>query len=378
MKTKLFLVAIMAIGLAVPKSNAQVSKDTTKTKWEQRQEQRNREYYERNKKYKLESLQDEKQEITESEKFNLKKQIETIDDQFENGEITAEKSKALKEEAAKNAALNIDNKTAIIDNQIALIQRDVNYQFDLNTGSYIALGVGNAYDRNGSALFGIEYKAGKKKQKYDKRTYSDVVISSGFGNAVGNGQNLGKPFKVWGSRFIELGYTFKTRLKKDSNFLRLSYGISYQFGMYKLTDNRYFVNDGGTTIFEKYPNTLTSKTNLRTENLIIPFYLEFGPSEKKEYKDHFRYDTSSSFKVGIGGFAGINTGTVQKLQYKQNGDKITDKYRADYNVNPFIYGLNAYVGIGSLSLFVKYQLNPLFEHSEIKGRPISFGVRFDL
>ena len=323
-------------------------------------------------------MENEKQEIVENEKFELKKQIEAIDIRLEKNEITIEKSKELKADAAQKAALNIDNKTAIIDNRIALLKRDVDYNFEVNRGSYIALGLGNAYDRNGSALLGIEYKAGNKKAKYDKRTYSDVVIASGFGNAMGGGQNLGKPFKVWGSGFIELGYTFKTRLMKDSNFLRLSYGLSYQLGMYRLTENRYFVNNGGTTIFQEYPENLTKKTNLRTENLVIPLYLEFGPSQKKEYKDYFRYDTSTSFKMGIGGFVGLNTGTIQTLQYKQNGDKITDKHRADFNVNPFIYGLNAYLGAGSISLFVKYQLNPLFENSPAKGHPISFGARFDL
>ncbi len=51
--------------------------------------------------------------------------------------------------------------------------------------------------------------------------------------------------------------------------------------------------------------------------------------------------------------------------------------KGDFNTNNFIYGLSAYVGFSEISLYVKYDLNPLFTNNPIKQNNISLGVRFD-
>lgn len=343
------------------------------SKWDQKQI----EYYERIKKGSLEALEQEKQNILETEKFELKKQLAEIDDRLAKGELTLEKATALKQEAAKKSAQNIDNKTAIIDNQIQLANRDVVYDFRPNVGGYINLGFGNVIDDKGSFLLGIDYKAPDKKPKYDKRTYSDVVVKFGFANAIGDGRTIGDSYKFWGSGYGEIGVALKTRLFREKNTFRLSYGLSYQYSMYGAGKDRYFVNDNGKTVLMEFPHELKNSF-LRVENLIVPVHLEFGPSVKKEYKDYFRYDTSMSFKAGIGGYAGINTGAMQRLQYEIDGKRVVDKNRSDYNVNKFVYGLDGYIGIGALSIFGRYELNPLFENSTYKEHAISFGIRLDM
>ena len=45
-------------------------------------------------------------------------------------------------------------------------------------------------------------------------------------------------------------------------------------------------------------------------------------------------------------------------------------------MNTINYGLSAYVGYKSTSLYVKYDLNPLFKNSETRN--ISMGIRLDL
>src|SRR5690606_34536507 len=66
--------------------------------------------------YKTEQLHKEKELIIKTEKEKLKEIVEHIIDKEDKGEITAEEAQNQKEEAAKKAALNIENKTAIIDN----------------------------------------------------------------------------------------------------------------------------------------------------------------------------------------------------------------------------------------------------------------------
>lgn len=367
----------------MPNVNAQTESDTlielsAKEKRKAQRNEENKKYYERVKQNTIDALEQEKQNIVETEKFELKKQIEKIDERLDKGEINTEKATALKQEAAKKSALNIDNRSAIIDNQIELAKRDVQlYNYKPATGAYIALGFGNVVDDKGSFLLGIDYKAIDKKPKYDKRTYRDIVIKYGFASAVGDGRTIGDSYKFWRSGSAEFGLAFKTRLLKESNKFRLSYGLSYQYIMYGPGKDKYFVNENGTTVLKPFPYELKNNF-LRVENLVIPIHLEFGPSVKREYKDYFRYDTSYSFKVGLGGYAGINTGAMQRLQYKVDGERIVRKDRSDYNVSKFVYGLDGYAGFGGMSVFARYELSPIFEQSAYKEHAIAFGIRFDL
>lgn len=382
MKRILLCIAFVATGISLPKANAQTEKDSLKQTSEEKKEswfkhQTNEEYYEDLKKRNLEAFEAEKENIVETEKFELKKLLEKIDKRLESGEITAEKAKALKEEAAKKSAQNIDNKTAIVESQIELTKRDVAYNYQPNTYGYVEAGVGNATDDKGSFLFGIKYRAADKKPKYDKRTYTDMVFAFGFGGTVGDGVGIGDVYKFKRSGFAEIGFTFRTRLLKDSNYWRLAYGLSYQENTLSPKDNKYFVNNNGHTSLEVYPNQI--KRNMMVfENLVVPVLLEFGPSKKKEYKDYFRYDTSTSFKVGIGGFAGVNVGAMQWMKYVENGENVKVKMRRDYNVEKFVYGLKGYVGLGNLSIFAHYELNSVFSKSDYKDHALFFGFRVDL
>ncbi|NJW55231.1 hypothetical protein HC175_20155, partial [Salinimicrobium sp. CDJ15-91] len=53
------------------------------------------------------------------------------------------------------------------------------------------------------------------------------------------------------------------------------------------------------------------------------------------------------------------------------------KLKGDYNTNEFIYGLSGYVGFGGTSLYVKYDLNPIFKDPNPELNNISVGLRFD-
>lgn len=375
MKRLFIYLAFAATGFCMPDAIAQetkTAKDTIKG-----EPNYSAQYAEKIKTQKLASLEQEKNNIIDTEKFNLKKELEKITEQLEKEEITADKAQTLKEEAAKNAAIIIDSKTAIIDGQIELVKRNVKYNFTPYAGSYVEVGFGNSYDDAGSFLLGVRYNAENRKKKYDKRTYTDVVFAVGWNNTVGDGRTIGDSYRFGKSVYVEIGFAFRTRLLKDSNKVRLAYGISLYVNSLSPKNNKYFVNNNGTTVLEEFPNHL--KINeLLINNLIAPFHFEFGPSRKREYKDYFRYDTSNEFKVGIGGYAGINLSAMQKLKYKEDGERIIDRMKRDYNVTPFVYGISSYVGFGSISLFVKYDLNPVFEKSTYKEHNLTFGWRLDM
>lgn len=224
----------------------------------------------------------------------------------------------------------------------------------------------------------IGKESSDKPKKYDKRTLKDLVFSFGFNNAIIEGQSLeNTPYKIGGSGFLELGHDWKTRIFNTSNFWRFKFGFSFQWNKFEIKNNNYLVNSNGSTSLEEFPSQL-DKAKFRTTNLVFPFHLEFGPSKKIEKKDYFRYDTRKNLKIGLGAYAGVNIGSLQKLKYKIDGDRIKDKQKGVFDVNNFVYGLSSYVGIGSSALYVKYDLSPVFKNQSKKQNNISLGLRIDL
>ncbi|MBC9798048.1 hypothetical protein [Sinomicrobium weinanense] len=326
----------------------------------------------------LEGLESEKERVVKEEKAKLKKEVERIRKMEDAGEITEEEAGKMKEEEAKKTALNIENKLAILENKLALVKRGEENGWEYLGGTTLGIGIGNTYDNNGSRLFGIQFENRDKEKKYDKKTTSGIVVAFGFNNALVDGESLNdSPYKAGGSRFFEFGWQWKTRIFKNSNAMRVSYGLSFQSNSLKPKDNRYFMTDGKVTSLEEFPYDL-KKSKLRFDNLVLPVFLEFGPSRKIEREDYFRYSTRKKFAFGIGGYAGVNLATKQKLKYSVDGDRRKEKLKENYNTNDFIYGLAAYIGRGATSLYLKYDLNPIFKDPNVKQNNISLGLRFEL
>jgi hypothetical protein len=322
-----------------------------------------------------------KKTVELKEREFLKQDITAINTRLNTGEITLSRANNLKKEAAKKRALNIENHIAIIDNEIALWNRnDKFYQLDVRSErdrKMIRIGSGSM-ENSGDKLIFIGKESKDAKKKYDKRTYNDLVFAFGFNNALIEGQSLdNSPYKIGGSGFIELGYDWKRRIFKDSNFWRLKYGFSFQWNKFDLKDNKFLVNTDGMISLEEFPVEL-DKAKFRTTNLVFPFHIEFGPSKKIDKKKFFRYSNYKKLRVGLGAYAGFNIGSMQKLKYKEDGNKIKDKKHKDFEVSDLVYGLSGYLGVGSSALYIKYDLSPVFKKQSKKQNNISVGLRIDL
>lgn len=318
----------------------------------------------------IESLKTSKEQIVKEEKNALKKEVEAINEQLDNKEITLAKADELKADSAEKHALNIENKIAIIDNKIALLERnqnDVIISFEDNKISVEVFDDGEF----------ISVSIGKKK-KYDRRTTSKMVVAFGLNNVITEGESFNDTdFEIGGSRFFELGWAWKTRVFKESNWLRIKYGFSFQWDGLKPTDNRYFVDIGDITELQLHTENL-KKAKLRVDKLVFPVHFEFGPSKKIEREDYFRYSTRDQVKIGLGGYVGFKMSSRQKLKYSVDGNNIKEKIKASYNTNNVIYGLSGYIGWGWTALYVKYDLNPLFKDNPVDQHNISMGLRFDI
>ena len=331
---------------------------------------------------KVEQLNNRKERISEQEKEALKIEVEEINKRYEKNQISYEESKVLKESAAKKRALNIENRIAIIENEILLLER--NYGDVLNVEAMDSTGI-SALEINidikradGTSMLWEKSRRLNKELKYDRRTYSDFVLAIGLNNALIDGQSINdSPYKIGGSRFFEMGWSWRTRVFENTNFVRLNYGFSFQFNGLKPKDNQYFVAENGQVELQDFEYDL-KKSKLRMDNLVFPVHLEFGPSKLHKTDKTMRYSLTNQFRLGIGAYGGFNMGTRQKLKYDRNGENVKDKLKRGYNTNDLVYGLSAYVGFDGVLLYAKYDLSPIFKDALIEQNNISLGLRFDL
>ncbi|MGO4920613.1 hypothetical protein [Maribacter spongiicola] len=331
----------------------------------------------------VEILNEQKLSVTRQEKEALKFEIEAISKRLEKGEITQEEADTLKMEAAEKRALNIEDRIAIINNKIALLERNNGEVKELDTLNYkfaFQIGFGDD-DGDDAKLFGIRLNENPNRREpmYDRRTYSDLVLAVGLNNAIVDGQSLNdSPYKIGGSRFFEMGWQWRTRVFKNTNLLRFNYGFSFQFNGLKPKDNQYLVSlENGQSELQEFDYEL-DKSKFRMDNLVFPMHLEFGPSKLKTTDKTMRYSLKNQFRVGIGGYGGFNLGTRQKLKYNLDGDNVKDKLKRSYNTNDLIYGVSAYAGVDGFLLYMKYDLNPIFKDATVEQHNISLGLRFDL
>jgi hypothetical protein len=345
MKTTILNFALVALTLCMPNVNAQ----------------------EMSKQQQIENLKLTKEKVTNEERELLKNEVKTINNRLSAGEITEEEAASLKKEAAQKHALNIDNRLAIIDNQIALLERGEM----LNIKYY-------SYENHLDSIFD-DFKFSKifhrDRNHKDDRNNGYLLLAFGFNNAIEEGNSLGNSnFKFFGSRFFEIGFGNKYRLFKNSNFLKINYAFSVQINNLKPKDDRFFVENGNTTELQKFETDL-DKSKFRYTYLVMPVHLEFKPFNSSFNPDRNYFDR---VKIGLGGFAGFNIGNMQKLKYDRNGDKVRDKQKTDFNTNDFVYGLSGYFTAGDSMLYVKYDLSPLFKNAQNEIRGISLGVRYEL
>ena len=316
------------------------------------------------------SLETSKEQIIKEEKDALKIEVKEINERLEKEEIVQEEADGLKAEAAERHALNIENRIAIIDNRIALLERNGEETIVHIGKNKVVIDV---FDDGEFVSVSLN-----KEKRFDKRTTSRLVVAVGFNNLITEGESFtDTDIKIGGSRFFELGWAWKTRVFKDSNWLRFKYGFSFSWDGLKPDDNQYYVDIGEETILEVHEQHL-DKAKLRVDKLIFPMHFEFGPSTKKEYPSYFRYSTHKQLKVGIGGFVGFKMSSRQKLKYSEDGSKRKEKIKASYNTNSVMYGLSSYIGWGWTALYVRYEINPIFKNNLVDQHNISMGLRFDI
>ncbi|WP_395058661.1 hypothetical protein [Flavobacterium sp.] len=318
------------------------------------------------------------EKITKEEKETLKKQVEEVNVELDKNNITKQQADEKKMQLAIASANTIENRISFEESKLSeLVNEKVEGRLASNDTKEI--------ERRSSlkVYFGGHDPNSKKKDsiqesKSEKRTTSQLVFATGVNNLVTDGMIANSDFRYLGSHFYEWGLTYNTRIAKNSNIAHIKYGLSLQYNNLRPTDNRYYQTLGNQTSLQTAAIPLKD-SRFRNVNLVVPIHFELDFSKSKMINDKKLFKSHEGFRLGLGGFAGLNLKTKQILAYNDVfGNSITQNSKGNYNANDFVYGLSSYVGFGMTSLYLKYDLNPLFKDNTVNQNNISLGVRFDL
>jgi len=334
------------------------------------------------------AIADQIKKITEDEKNALKVEVDSLDNEVSKGTISKEKAEELKLNKAKVRAANIETNVAIEENKLSqLVQDRVDGKIETENpnkskGTKFVIGDCNECDKEDKTIINLTsmkvYHGQKDVDKrQSKRTTTQFVFAFGVNNLVTDGQVAHSDFKYLPSHFYEWGITGNTRILKEDNLLHFKYGMSLMYNNLRATDDRYFEKNGAQTDLVTSPVHL-EESRFRNVYVMVPLHLEFDFT-KKEVRDGVNYFKShKSARFGIGGYAGFRVKSKQILCFDDAvGNDVKQKTKGNFNVNDFNYGLSTYIGYKATSLYLKYDLQPLFEKNTVDQNNISLGLRFD-
>ena len=302
--------------------------------------------------------------ITREEKALLKSNVEEVNVALEKNQITKEAADKQKLELATTTANNIEKRIAIEQAKLnQLVQDKVNGKIK-NRNDFISIEIN------------IPKNDSLKKFKGESRSTSQFVFAAGLNNVVTNGNTNNSNFRYWGSHFYELGFTSNYRLLKNKNLLHLKYGLSVMYNNLRPTNNRVFEVVGSTTPLVQNSTDL-SDSRFKNVYLVLPVHLEFDLSPEKSHSGKAYFKSHKNVRLGLGGYAGINLKSKQYLESDINNYNTESVIDGDFNTTNFVYGLSTYIGYRETSIYLKYDLNPLFTSNLVKQNNMSLGVRFD-
>jgi hypothetical protein len=317
------------------------------------------------------AISEEIKKITAEEKQALKLEIEKIDQQLEEGEISQQQAEDAKLTAANLRAENIEKRVAV---QQELLNKLVHDKIDESVAQQADTTKNKIIVSNDSWHVSIK----NKNKRPQKRTTSQFVLAFGLNNVV-NDSDISSvedsDFKVAGSRFFEWGFSWNSRLFKNHNLLHAKYGFSFMYNNLRPTQDRIFQMNGAQTDLVVSERPLRDN-RFKNVHLVFPVHLEFDFSPKKTKADGTSYfRTHKGFRLGIGGYGGFNLKTKQISKFGGQSGRVVQK--ADFNTADIIYGLSTYVGYRATSLYLKYDMNSMFKNNVVDQNNISLGIRFD-
>jgi hypothetical protein len=222
----------------------------------------------------------------------------------------------------------------------------------------------------------VETQQRQEKKKLSRSSKLRFNLDLGLNNFV-NSQPFVNPadpladpinydLRPLGSRYISFNTHVEPRIGGQNSPLHLRSGLELAFNNFMFDRNISLRQEGDQTIFYEEQDRLFQKSKLAMSSINLPLMMMLK----------FRNNRGgNAFTIGAGGFVGHRLGSHTKVKYPENGRTNKDKERSNFYLNDVQYGANVMVGFGSLRLFGKYNLNPLFrENRGPETNVVSFGL----
>lgn len=214
-----------------------------------------------------------------------------------------------------------------------------------------------------------------RRDKETVLTNTKLFLAFGFNQALGDGNGIGEDYRFWGSGIFDVGLEFSTRLNKEDDLFRLTYGLNLRTQTLRVNDNRVFETQNNVTNLVSSPLNL-DRSRFSQVSFVAPLHIEIGRRDLKDYEDGIkRYGGDDPFIAGIGGYIGYAAVTSQEIKFDREGRNVTSTLTNDFVINKFQYGLSAYAGWNDTQFFVTYGLNTILDNSPIEQQHFSFGIR---
>jgi len=193
------------------------------------------------------------------------------------------------------------------------------------------------------------------------KRYSRPDIPGTFALEIGVNRAMGTPAKFdqgfWGSRTLNVYYTYDMRLFKSRFFFVP--GVGFSFERYKFVNGRTlgYANTNATEVSLLTGTEAGYPVNLK-KSMLVTNYFEVPVEIKYMTRPE---DPNRSFRISVGGRIGYMYDAFTKVKFTEDGENKKVKNNQNYNLTRLRYGLSAHVGIGNISLFSYYNFTPLFE-----------------
>lgn len=294
--------------------------------------------------------------IIKTNKDKLKEDLNAIEKQVENNELTKEEADKLRNEKAEFYARQIEEEAKLQEDKI---KRLINNKIEnnINFSSDMSLYQKKLIERKVMPV--VKYHFGQNFMLGDKSVKD--VYDNKFLGSFGGGIAIG----------------VKTRVGNEQSRVFWKSTMDINFNYFKLKGNNTIENSNNETILVDAGIPL-KRSFIYTTEFKLSNYLEYDFSKRKV--DDFGnpiIKSRQSFYVGAGGFFGYSQ-LGKQLNYELDGEKYRETTVSKFNSNPFVYGIGAYVGYKEFSLKATYNLNNVFKKSFADQNIFNIGLVLNL
>ncbi len=250
-----------------------------------------------------------------------------------------------------------DDEGKVISEDMKIIKKDDNEDEDKDSDP----------DPGNKSIKGLakKLKVNKENNRRTKMYFTFALGINGLQKNESNKELVQPNIDAWKSRNTEFGILLKTRIGGINSPTRLYYGLTYNRFSYVLKGQDFdYKADANAYPEAAFTNTANIKdARLKIGYATIPLGLEF------------RLGKSGS--LALGGYAGLRTNTSFAKEYTGARDlTIHEQKEGRFGMNNTIYGAQASIGKGGLSLYGKVNLSDLYSDGKYYN-PYAAGIKWD-